>query len=97
MSKTAYKVLILGGGAGGISVAAKLRRELDSGEIAIIDPTDKHFYQPLWTVAGTGLMDKTETEKDERDLIPNGVDWIKESVLSTGQTKITPSPKPPVD
>lgn len=87
MSKTAYKVLILGGGAGGISVAAKLSRELDSGEIAVIDPADKHFYQPLWTVAGTGLMDKVETEKDERDLIPNGVDWIKEHVLSIDPIK----------
>lgn len=43
MSKTAYKVLILGGGAGGIAVAAKLSRELDSGEIAVIDPADKHW------------------------------------------------------
>ena len=65
MSKSNYKVLILGGGADRISVAAKLSRELDSGEIAIVDPADKHFYQPLWTVTGTGLMDKTATEKNE--------------------------------
>jgi len=82
-----YKVLILGGGTGGIAVAAKLSRSLDSGEIAIVEPAEKHYYQPFWTLAGAGLMDKSVTEKDERDLIPNGVDWIKESVLSIDPVK----------
>lgn len=87
MSKSMYKVLILGGGTGGIAVAAKLSRSLDSGEIAIVEPAEKHYYQPFWTLAGAGLMDKSVTEKDERDLIPNGVDWIKESVLSIDPVK----------
>ena len=82
MAKSIYNVLILGGGSGGISVAAKLSRQLDAGQIAIVDPTDNHYYQPLWTLAGAGLLDKSETEKAERDLIPDGVDWIKESVIS---------------
>lgn len=80
MNKSKYKVLILGAGAGGLSVAAKLKRQLDDNDIAIVDPSDKHYYQPLWTVAGTGLIDKVETEKFQKDLMPDGVDWIKESV-----------------
>jgi sulfide:quinone oxidoreductase len=79
---SSYKVLILGAGAGGISVAAKLRRSLGEGEIAIIDPSENHYYQPLWTLAGAGLVSKFETEKKQRDLIPKGVTWIKEKVLS---------------
>lgn len=35
MPKSNYKILILGAGAGGISVAAKLKKNFDEGEIAI--------------------------------------------------------------
>ena len=82
MPKSNYKILILGAGAGGISVAAKLQRKFEDGEIAIIDPSENHYYQPLWTVAGAGLMSKFETEKKQRDLIPSGVTWLKEGVVS---------------
>jgi sulfide:quinone oxidoreductase len=82
MPKSNYKILILGAGAGGISVAAKLQRKFEDGEIAIIDPSENHYYQPLWTVAGAGLMSKFETEKKQKDLVPSGVTWLKESVVS---------------
>ncbi len=82
MSKTSYKVLILGAGSGGISVAAKLNHELDEGSIAVVDPSENHYYQPLWTLAGAGIVDKKVTEKKQKDVIPDGVDWIKEKVIS---------------
>jgi sulfide:quinone oxidoreductase len=80
MSNNSYKVLILGAGSGGISVAAKLRHHLKDGDIAIVDPSEFHYYQPLWTIAGAGLINRTETRKNQADLIPKGVNWIKESV-----------------
>jgi sulfide:quinone oxidoreductase len=82
MPKSHYKVLVLGAGAGGVSVSAKLKRHFKDDEIAIVDPSEQHYYQPLWTVAGAGLMSKYETEKNQKDVIPSGVIWIKESVLS---------------
>lgn len=82
MLKPSYKILILGGGAGGISVAAKLNRSLGEGTIAIVEPSEKHYYQPLFTLAGGGLMPKEDTVKAEADVIPAGVAWIKEQVLS---------------
>jgi sulfide:quinone oxidoreductase len=49
-----YKIVIVGGGSGGITVAAQLLREsrIFRGDIAIIDPATKHYYQPLWTLVG---------------------------------------------
>lgn len=82
MPKSNYKILILGAGAGGISIAAKLKRNFNDGEIAIVDPSESHFYQPLWTIAGAGLMSKFDSEKKQKDIIPNGVTWIKEKVIS---------------
>lgn len=89
MSKTNYKVLILGAGAGGIPVAAKLSKSLNQGDIAIIDPADKHYYQPYWTLVGGGLGNKEDTGRNTADLIPSGVDLVKEKVLSVDPTKKT--------
>ena len=45
-------VLILGGGTAGITVAARLRRADHSLGMAIVEPSERHFYQPLWTLVG---------------------------------------------
>lgn len=89
MSKTAYKVIVLGAGSGGISVAAKLSRSLHEGDIAIVDPADNHYYQPYWTMAGAGLAKKEITEKPITDLIPKGATRIKEKVISIDPIKKT--------
>lgn len=75
-----HQVVIVGGGNAGISVAARLRRARASTDIAIIEPSDKHYYQPLWTLVGGGVVDKRVTEHNEADYIPAGVTWIRDSV-----------------
>lgn len=72
-----HEILIVGGGSAGISVAARLRR-LGQDDIAIIEPSDKHYYQPLWTLVGGGCAPAKETERDEAKLIPQGVRWIQD-------------------
>lgn len=82
MTSTHFKVLIIGAGSGGISVAARLRKNLAPGEIAVIDPAENHFYQPLWTLVGAGIVAKEKTKKPMGSVIPEGVTWIKEKVQS---------------
>lgn len=67
-----YKVVIIGGGTGGITTAARLLRGMKAlaGDVAIIDPAEKHYYQPLWTLVGAGATKKEATERDMKDLIP---------------------------
>ncbi len=67
------KVIIIGGGTGGISTAAKLKRERSSWDITIIEPSSFHYYRPLWTLVGAGLTNKEETKKKMEDLIPDGI------------------------
>lgn len=80
MSKTHYQILIVGGGTGGISVAARLRDASETLEIGLIEPSDKHYYQPLWTLVGGGVFNKETSIRNEADFIPAGVDWIQEKV-----------------
>lgn len=73
-----HKVLIVGGGSAGISVAARLRRaKVD--DIGVIEPSDKHYYQPLWTLVGGGCAPAAESERSEASVMPKGVAWIKDS------------------
>jgi len=77
-----YDVVVVGAGAGGISVAASLRARHANLSIAVIDPVDIHYYQPGWTMVGGGIFDAQDTAKTMGSLIPRGVTWIKAAVAA---------------
>lgn len=79
--RTHYKVLILGAGSGGISVAARLSKKISPTDMAIVDPAENHYYQPLWTLSGAGVVPKEESQKPTQEFIPMGMDWVRESVV----------------
>lgn len=93
-----HKILIIGGGAAGITVAASLQRHgVRAGDIAIVEPSDTHYYQPAFTLVGAGLFDMDKTRRSTDTLIPPGVTRIAASAnafapdtnsvtLSTGET-----------
>lgn len=73
-----HDVLIIGGGTAGIMVAAQLRKQDTQVKIAIIEPSENHYYQPAFTLVGAGTYDYNQTIKPTRDFIPKGVTWIKD-------------------
>ncbi|HMO13123.1 MAG TPA: FAD/NAD(P)-binding oxidoreductase [Pirellulaceae bacterium] len=76
MSKT--RVVIVGGGAAGLTVAAQLLLAEPSLEVSIVEPSDKHYYQPLWTLVGAGIFPREESERNEADYIPRGAKWVRD-------------------
>ena len=74
-----HQILIIGGGNAGISVAAQLLRKRKSLQIAIMEPSEKHFDPPAWTLVGAGTCDIPETVRSEASVMPSGVNWIKEA------------------
>lgn len=91
MSSTHFKVLILGAGSGGISAAARLKKHISASEIAVIEPAQFHFYQPLWTLVGAGVVNKEKTKKPMSSVIPKGVSWIQDRVqnVNAPEKKVT--------
>ncbi|NND62960.1 MAG: FAD-dependent oxidoreductase, partial [Flavobacteriaceae bacterium] len=82
--KTKFEILIIGGGTAGIMTAAQFKKKDKNCSIAIIEPADTHYYQPAWTLVGAGTYNFKKTAKPMANVIPKGVDWIKD--YATGFT-----------
>lgn len=74
------KIVIVGGGAAGITMAAYLSDKLRHDDITIIEPNEIHHYQPGYTFIASGTFTPDEIVKPTESLIPSGVNWIKDHV-----------------
>ncbi len=73
----AFDVVVVGGGSGGLGVTASLLRRRPSLRIAVIEPSEKHYYQPAWTLVGGGAYAIDQTARNTADVMPRGAEWIK--------------------
>lgn len=81
MGSVRHSVLIIGAGSAGITVAARLRRA-GVQDVAILDPAETHWYQPLWTLVGGGRAPLSASRKPQSRLIPKGVRWIRDAATA---------------
>lgn len=77
-SKSEYRVVVVGGGAAGVTVAAKLANSpgfAGAKDICVVEPSAVHAYQPMWTLVGAGIKNFNESVRPEADVIPHAVGW----------------------
>jgi sulfide:quinone oxidoreductase len=74
--KAKHQIVIVGGGTAGITVAARLLRK-GYRDVAVIEPSDRHYYQPLWTLVGGGRASAAATARPESSVMPTGATWIR--------------------
>lgn len=79
MSKK-HTVVIIGGGSAGIATASSLLKRRPKLDVAVIEPSWVHYYQPGWTMVGGGVFSAQSTERKMRDLMPKQAKWIKGAV-----------------
>jgi sulfide:quinone oxidoreductase len=82
-----HSVLVLGGGTAGLSVAARLLLADPKLDVAIVEPSAHHDYQPIWTLVGGGVFPKEISRRPEADYIPSGATWIRDRVASFAPEK----------
>jgi sulfide:quinone oxidoreductase len=80
-SASHFRVLVIGGGNGGVSVAARLRR-LGVDDIGLIEPRSEHLYKPLFSHVAGGTARASITVRPQRAVIPAGVTWLQDGVTA---------------
>lgn len=81
------QVVIVGGGSAGVTVAARLLNSGKALDVTVIEPSETHYYQPLWTLVGAGIFPKEESRREEAEFMPRGTNWIRDRVESIDPQK----------
>lgn len=75
------KIVIVGGGAAGCSVASLLSKKISNSDITIIEPDSKSVsYQPGQTLIAAGVWVEDDITADSADFFPSSAKWIQDSV-----------------
>lgn len=75
---TKAKIVILGAGAGGLSMANRLANRLDGAKITIVDGRKDHWYQPGFMLIGSGVKKAGYSVTPTTKWISNGINLIAE-------------------
>jgi len=75
-----HRVLVIGGGNAGLSVAGRLRR-YGVEDIAVVEPREHHLYQPLFSHVAGGTARASMAVRPQEKALPKGVEWIKDSAV----------------
>ena len=81
------KIVIIGGGPAAIITATRLRKKLYNTTITLIFPNQNHIYYPSFVPLSTGIKESATVYKGSLEVIPKGVDWIRDSVVEIEPTK----------
>ena len=75
-----HEVVVVGGGNAGISLAARLRR-YGVRDVAVVEPSGRHLFQPLFSHIGGGTAGPAEAVRTQEAVMPKGVTWIPDSAV----------------
>src|SRR6476659_8063824 len=75
-------ILILGGGTGGTLAANRLRKALDTSDVAItvVDTDDRHVYQPGLLFVPFGLTEPGDIVRPRGAQLHRGIDYRQSGV-----------------
>ncbi|WP_353662874.1 FAD-dependent oxidoreductase [Hydrogenimonas sp. SS33] len=82
ISKKAARILIVGGGTGGIDAAARLRRAAPKAKITVVTPNAVHLYQSGQVFVAAGLYRQADNRRSTAELMPDGVKWVQDRVTA---------------
>ncbi|KAG5679036.1 hypothetical protein PVAND_008637 [Polypedilum vanderplanki] len=83
------RVLVVGGGCGGTAVAAKLAYRLGAGQVTVLESSDKHYYQPLFTLIGGGMKKLEDSYRPMKDTLSCLTTWVKDRAAKFNPTTNT--------
>ncbi|MBF0519700.1 MAG: NAD(P)/FAD-dependent oxidoreductase [Nitrospirae bacterium] len=77
------RIVVIGGGSGGVMFSNRMRKEYspDDVEIVVIERSEKHFYQPAFTLVVFGLDDPKNLIRPVKDLFFEGITLIHDEAV----------------
>ena len=78
--RTTARIVIAGAGAAGLAAASRLSAALDGATITLIDARRQHFYQPGFTLVGSGIKPASYVESATADYVPGNVELVEQRV-----------------
>ncbi|QXF13943.1 MULTISPECIES: bifunctional protein tyrosine phosphatase family protein/NAD(P)/FAD-dependent oxidoreductase [Sphingopyxis] len=79
---TRYEIVVIGGGSAGIAAAASILRRRPDVSLAIVEPSETHYYQPGFTMVGGGIFNAEATRRSVEELVPAQAVWIRGAAAS---------------
>jgi sulfide:quinone oxidoreductase len=77
-----HEVVIIGGGSAGIATAASMLKRRPALDVAIVEQSEHHYYQPGWTMVGGGVFDAPVTCRPMASVIPRKARWIRQAAAT---------------
>jgi sulfide:quinone oxidoreductase len=74
-----YRVVVIGGGNAGLSVAGRLIR-LGVDDVVVVEPRAKHLYKPLFSHIAGGTAPASMAVRDQGSVMPKDTAWIRDAV-----------------
>ncbi len=74
------KIIIIGAGTAGTTVAASLLRQRPELDVTLVEPSDTHYYQPAFTLVGGGTYKLADTARPQAQTLPEKAHWVRQSV-----------------
>jgi sulfide:quinone oxidoreductase len=81
-----HQIVVAGGGLAGATVSAQLCRKLNKPDVAVIEPSETHDYQPMWTLVGGGIVPKEKSRRLERDVLSRKATWLRDTITQFNPT-----------
>ncbi|WFD29843.1 eukaryotic sulfide quinone oxidoreductase [Malassezia sp. CBS 17886] len=77
-----HKVVVVGGGTAGLTASHQLLRSgrFARGDIAVVEPSEWHNYQPGWTLVGGGLKQRGQLRRTTASLVDPKIQLYEDAV-----------------
>ncbi|KAJ8393106.1 hypothetical protein AAFF_G00067890 [Aldrovandia affinis] len=70
-------------------MSARMKRRVGAENVAVVEPSESHYYQPIWTLVGAGAKTLRSSGRATASVVPSGVKWIRSRVQEIDPDKST--------